>query len=455
MFSRSPSLSAGTKAGYGVAELGVTAVEFFIQVYLLKFYTDVGGLRPSTVGLLLAVGTLWDALTDPLLGAVSDGTVSPWGKRRPYMALGAPLLAASFIFLFRPPGFESELAQGSYVLLVYILVNTSMTLLAVPHTALGGELSSDPHQRTSIFGWRFLFANGGLFSAILLPAMFASEQAPSDPTSAIYAIAAMLMLTTGISIFATRGLDHSAPAFHFAWRPFLKSIGKSLRNPLFFPLVLAFVVGSMGRTINASMALFYYDLRLNIPEKDVFLAILLPFTGVIALSIVFWVQVAKRIGRKWAAFWGIFGLGIMTCIAYPLLPPEQLGPPVLVGIMGGLLVGAVFLLDASVTDAADFDTYQTGKAQEGLYFGVWRLSSKLARALGLAISGILLDVIGFEPNQVTQAPEVTQGLAWLFGPGVGIFFIGAALILLSWPLTKRKRRQLTRARTRQIRRLDS
>lgn len=438
-------LSIRLKAGYGSAELGVTAVEFFIQVYLLKFYTDVCGLRPGIAGLVLALGTIWDAISDPLLGAVSDNTKSKWGKRRPFIFIGAPLLALCFVALFTPPQFETQFATAGYLLGVYLLVNTAMTVLSVPHMALGGELSSDPAQRTSIFGWRFLFANIGLFLAILLPAIYAAEDGVGAPQRATIWIALLLVCSAAITVKSTAGRDVSGGGKTFSWRFFLIGMRRCLTNKPFWPLLLAFVVGSMGRTLNASIALFYYELRLQLSEKDVFLVILLPFTFVISVSIIFWTLLARQIGKKKAAFWGILGLGLLTTAVYPTLPAGRLMFPLLVGIVGGFLVGAVFLLDAMVTDIADYDEWKTGNKSDGLYFGFWRLSSKLARALGLAASGLILETIGFVPLAPEQTPEFTQALAWLFGPGVGVFFMAAAGILVTQPFGKKKTAQLARA----------
>jgi GPH family glycoside/pentoside/hexuronide:cation symporter len=159
---------------------------------------------------------------------------------------------------------------------------------------------------------------------------------------------------------------------------------------------------------------------------------------VIAASIVGWILISRRTGKKMPAFWGILLLGIGTCIGYPLFPPGQILPVVFAGIIGGILVGSVFLLDATVADIVDYDELKTREHREGVYFGFWRMGSKLARALGLALSGLLLDWTGFDPKAAEQSSETSFGLALIFGPGVGVFFIIAALIYLAMPLTKEK-----------------
>jgi GPH family glycoside/pentoside/hexuronide:cation symporter len=127
-------------------------------------------------------------------------------------------------------------------------------------------------------------------------------------------------------------------------------------------------------------------------------------------------------------------LGLGTSIVYPLLPPGELVGPVLWGIVGGLLVGSVFLLDATVADVVDFDEAVGGVHREGLYFGVWRMGSKIARAAGLALTGVLLDVIGFVGGATVQTEAAGFGLAIAFGPVVGTLFTLSAIVWLCVPL---------------------
>jgi GPH family glycoside/pentoside/hexuronide:cation symporter len=100
----------------------------------------------------------------------------------------------------------------------------------------------------------------------------------------------------------------------------------------------------------------------------------------------------------------------------------------------------VFLLDATVADLVDSDRLHSGRHREGLYFGVWRTAAKLARALGLLASGLMLDVIGFAPREAVQPPGVDLRLALVFGPGVGAFFVVAALLYLAMPFDEARAR---------------
>ena len=162
-------LPVRVKIGYGTAELGTTAVEVMMRLYLLVFYTDVVGLQPHLAGCAVALAIVWDAITDPVFGIVSDRTTSLSGKRQPYILAGGILLPIAVLLIYNPPQLAGQSGKFLFLLLSYILLNTAMTILSIPHVALGGELSQNRHERTELFGWRFLFGNcGALLAAGLL-----------------------------------------------------------------------------------------------------------------------------------------------------------------------------------------------------------------------------------------------------------------------------------------------
>jgi len=146
------------KAGFGFAEMGITATQIITQLYLLEHFTQVLGLNSSLAGIALAISVIWDAVSDPLMGLISDRTRSRWGSRRPYIFAGSIFLGLSIGFLFTAPNIQEQYLLFTYLLVVYVIVNTAMTILSVPHLALGGELSNESSDRTEIFGWRlFLY----------------------------------------------------------------------------------------------------------------------------------------------------------------------------------------------------------------------------------------------------------------------------------------------------------
>jgi GPH family glycoside/pentoside/hexuronide:cation symporter len=140
------------------------------------------------------------------------------------------------------------------------------------------------------------------------------------------------------------------------------------------------------------------------------------------------------VGKKMPAFWASLSLGILTSVVYPLAPAGRMLLPLVIAVIGGFLVGSIVLLESLVADTVDYDELKIGRKREGIYFGFWKMSTKIARACAIALAGNLLHVIGYVPN-AEQLPEVSRKLALIFGPGVGVFIIAGALIFLFMPLT--------------------
>lgn len=429
------------KIGYGAAEFGTIAVEFFLRLYLLIFYTDVVGLRADLAGLAVGLAIAWDAITDPLMGSISDRTQSRFGKRRPYILIGGIALAISTFVLFSPPNFSSQAGKFTFLLLSYIFLNTCWTVICVPHMALGGELTFDRDERTELFGWKFLFFNlGGLFGSAVPGLLLASVEKQKDIalkasaySTSSYIIGAAAIATAIITVIATRGLDRSAKekGEPFSVKTYFLSWKTVMQNKLFATLVSAYVVATIGLSINGATALYYYKYRLGLSELQVQYVIVV-FLLTISFSIPLWIWLARKYGKKWPGFWGVFILGSIITLAYPFLPFQQISPPIMVAVVAGVFTGTVALLDALVADVVDYDELETGEHREGLYFGFWKMASKIARAISVAIAGYALQAIGFVPNQV-QTPDVSWKLGLLFGPGVGLFFIFGAILFSKMP----------------------
>ena len=194
-------------------------------------------------------------------------------------------------------------------------------------------------------------------------------------------------------------------------------------NKAYWNLVVAFATATIGLTLNSTLALYYYRYRLKLPESDVRI-VLLAFVLVFCCAIPLWVKLSERFSKIEILRWNVFLLGVMTVVAYPILPQKNIWAPLLVCIPGGVFVGAIVLLEAAVADCLS-DSHE---ANFGSYFGIWKLVGKVSRALSMAASGIMLQLIGIEA-QAEITSEAAWNLALLFGPGVGIFLIATTFVL--------------------------
>lgn len=428
----------GLKAGYASAEWGISAAEFFVQVYLLEFYISHVGLDPLLAGIALALAVIWDAVSDPLMGQISDRTHSRWGRRLPWVLLGGIALGLTLVLLFSPPDWDNQAWLFLYLLGSYLMLNTAMTVFSVPHLSLAAELSDDANERTAFFGWRLGFGIVGLTTGMLLPGLLGGiveeKNALASRTDAAWVVAGLIVVTCVLSVFACRGKDTSKPANDsLSVKQFFSGIGAVMRDVPFRFLLIAFTLAAVGRTINSSLALIYYKLHLQLPEETVVQQILGLFVVLMLLAIPFWVWLGKRYGKRNPGIAGVAVLGAMTCVAYPLFPPGQVAPPLIAAVVGGIAVSSVLLLESLVADIARNTSDDSIRHNEGLYFGLWKFAQKLARAVGLLLTGAMLGWLGVSQETEAAPDDGSIGIALLFGPGVGIFFLLAAYALYRIP----------------------
>jgi glycoside/pentoside/hexuronide:cation symporter, GPH family len=437
------ALPTYTKVGYAFAETGLNLVETALRIYLLIYYTDVVGLHPGLAGLAAGVGLVWDAVTDPIMGVISDRTRHRFGGRRGYLPPGGVLLALGLVAVFWPPDLQSQTAKFAWLLGSFCFLNTGMTVISVPYMAMAGELTDHPHERAVLFGWRFAFMNVGAVLAAALPALFLlkgqSNAATMRPVSLCAAV--LVILTALISWRATIGVPLvGATPRRVAW---LEAFRGPLRNPTFRPLLLAYVIATIGIGLNSATALYYYQYRLRLSEGQVQL-LLVVFLLVFTASILVWVGLARRYGKRRPMAIGAFLLGLGTATLYTLAQPGNFLVPLLGGgvVLGGL-VGCIVLIDTQLTDVIDHDVVRERAMRSGQFFGVWRFAAKLARAASIGVAGLVLEIAGFVPNQ-PQSAEVDRALWILFGPGVGACFLAAGIVIARYRFDDHKQAQVRR-----------
>lgn len=455
------------RVSYGAAEFGLAGAELMLQLYLLEFYISVVGLSPALAGVALALAVLWDAISDPMMGAICDHTRTRFGRFIPYMAGGGVLFVFGFVALFHPPVGIGAAGAFFYLLGNYLIVNTAMTLIGVPHMAMAAEVTRNPEEHTALFGWRLIFGTFGLFAGILAPlvygaTLFSQSSDQGFPASnrgggaILLAIMFTLFLVVTLVAMAPLQLRGQKSGPRQAQARFVKASGPSagsgalgkgsgafgtfwresrhlFANRWFVPLFLSFLFVAAARAMNATLALPYYKVSLALEESVVQTHILSVFTLFIVLSVAFWQWLARRFGKKWPAFAGMLVLGTLTSVAYPLFPVGQIWGPVIVAMLGGVAVGAIILFESLVAGVARLGSSNADNEGEGLAFGYWRMGQKIMRSLGLALTGVLLWWIGYEEGLTQQSEQTARRLAWVFGPGVGSLFIMAALVFSRMP----------------------
>lgn len=441
----SNKLTPGVQVGYAAAEAGINTVETILRFYLLAYYTEVVGLAAHLAGIAAALAIVWDAVTDPIMGVISDRTRHRFGGRRGYLPVGGLLLGLGLVAVFWPPALDGQAMKFGWLLLAYCFLNTGMTVLSVPYMAMAAEITEVPHERTRLFGARFAFSNAGAFLAAGLPVMFtAPPGAPGSATMPQVALVAAAFVTTTALISWSATARVRLLATPIEPQPLRHAFTAPFANPSFVALIVAYVVAYVGIGVNATTFYYYYEhvLELPVDERQTVLAV---FVAAFTLSIAVWVGLARRYGKRRPLVLGATVLGAGTMLLYLLVPPRSFELVLWIGAIGlGSFAGSVVLLDTLLTDVLDHDLLRTRQLRSGLFFGVWRFASKMARAVSMVLVGTVLGAAGFVEQSTSQPPSVHFALVLLFGPGVGGFFLVAAWLLWRQPLDDDKQAQVRR-----------
>jgi GPH family glycoside/pentoside/hexuronide:cation symporter len=405
-----------------------------VYVYIPKFYTDVVGVHIGMLGFILLAVRIFDAVTDPLLGYLTDKTRTPFGRRRPYIALGSLALAVTLYLLFNPPKASPTFETWWFGVCIFSLF-LFWTTVTVPYEALGPELTFDYHERTGLFGLRDGAMLAGTLVAASSPlivsqALGLSEDAEGERLKFFWIAAAygpMLILCSWWCVLAIRERPMPEASAAGVW----KGLWLVFRNRPFMILITAYTISAIGNNLPATLILFYVQYVLESPHADFFL-LLYFMTGIVFLP--GWVFLARRIGKKSAwllsiavntgAFIGVFFLGPGDAAIYGVLV-----------FLSGIGLGATLALPSSIqADVIDYDELLTGERREGRYIGLWSIAKKLAAAVGVGAGLSILGLAGYVPN-AQQPEEVRLALRVLYALVPSVTNLAALAIALAYPIS--------------------
>lgn len=452
-------IPAAVKLAYGVGQMAEAVKNTSFDLFLFFYYTQVLGLAGSLVGLALFIALCVDAMTDPLIGSLSDGWRSRWGRRHPWMYLAAPPLALGFYLLFSPPGGLSRGLLFAWLLGFAVMTRTAMTFYHVPHMALGAELSDDYAERSAIVGSRTAFSLLG--SALLVVVGFsvffkATAAVPNGQLNAeayprFGAFFALFMW--GVVWLSAAGTHRQIPRLHrppmaqrgFGVRQVFRDVRAALGTApfriLFAATLLFAVMRGIQSTLSLHAATYFWELAPG-QIQSVSLAIIVGLLLGIPLARPLSARFEKKRVFLYAVAWALsFHVVPVLLHAGGWFPrnhtPELVSALVVFALVGG--IGAVQALVASgsiTADIADVHELATGLRQEGLFFGGLAFAGKAASGLGHAVAGLGVDLIGF-PGEAALggvAPGKLLNFAWLYGPGVGLIGLIALWVFARFPL---------------------
>ncbi len=433
-FSNSPPsrLAASTLVAYAAPAVVLAALGLTFYVYLPKFYADTIGIDLTVLGAIVLVSRLWDAVTDPAIGALSDRTRSRWGRRRPWMALAAIPLAGSFYFLLTPPAATGASAITRFTVLAFVFF-LCWTMVAVPYESLGAEISFDYDDRNRLFGAREAAVLVGTLAGSALPALFepaaTSAMGGYGLLGIVYAVAAAVLIGWCVRFVHERRWAEEQRPHGNPWR----NLKPLFENRPFLVLLVAYTVWSLGGAIAATVILFYvqYVLRSNL--GPLFLVL---YLGLGSLFLPVWVRLAQRWEKKpaWLLALGV-NTGAFAGVAF-LGEGDALLFGILVSFSAVGLGGALAIPPSMQADVIDYDQWKSAMRREGQYIGMWALAKKLAMAVGAAVAFPLLDLAGYAGGLEVQPPAAVATLRALYVGGPIACNLLAIAVGSLYPITR-------------------
>ncbi|MGH7949309.1 MAG: MFS transporter, partial [Candidatus Binataceae bacterium] len=355
-----------------------------------------------------------DALTDPVMGWLTDRTKSRWGRRRPWIALGAPLCALAFWALLSPPASLSGTSAALWFGAMFVLYFLFHTVYVLPHYALGPELTLDYHERSSLFAVREGFLILGTFVASAAPGVLGQRFGMTEREAFFYIGVAFAVLLTVLSLALVVGIRERPDFVARESNPLIPGVRRALRNRPFRILLISYVVASITGAIPATLIPFFNAYVIRPENPTLWLSyFLLAYFGFGFVSIPFWLAAARRFGKlnTWLAS---FFIGITAGSSMFLLGEGDLMPLLFLMCYAGTGFGAgVFLVQSMQADVIDYDEFSTGKRREAQYGAFWSILPKFVAIPSAAVPIAVLATIGYVPNAV-QTPEVLLAIRLIY-----------------------------------------
>lgn len=443
--------------GYGLGDVFGGGSTTTINMFYLFFLTSVAGISPALAGTAILISKIWDAVTDPVMGLITDNTRTKLGRRRPYFLLGIPLIVVSFSAMWVSPVGASETLRFLYALAAYVLFSSVYTMVWVPYNAIAAEMTTDYDERTRLSTARIIFSNlGGIACAMTARDYFVAVLRPSDPRAGFAIMGITLSLFFAAPYVFTVLWCRENPQFMREPAKRIDHAGQYIRDNFLAPfrlrpfrhVALMYLFGFMVLDSVVAMAVFFMQYYLRIGNT---FSLLVPVYGGMLAVMPFVRFVSARIGKRetYLVAGGVLALALGLV---PFISPG--GSRVLMtafGILFGVSMSAIqVMVFAMFPDVPDADELFSGTRREGVYSGVFAFLRKAGSAVTVFLVGAALELIGFVPpleeivdGAVVQIPQAqpesfTAGIRLVFLVLPAVFGIAALAAAYGYPLSRER-----------------
>ena len=420
MLTHTRTLSVAQKAGWGLADMGIVVFVIVKQLLVLSFLTNYLNVPVGIAGLLTTSVLIFDIITDPIVGYLSDRTHSRWGRRVPWMVIGALILSGGIIGLFGVPQSLSLLGTIIWVGGFFALATVGFTMVAIPYGATAGEMTQDPKERSTMMGFRMAFASVGILLGGAVIPQLAGGTRDGHFIAAIY-VAPIIILSIWGSLWSTRTapriLSPSARGFMSTWLLVFKNKPFVILVCLYGIMTLAIALITAGLPFAAIYLIFDSGNSLLSPASSALGILSLLFACFVfgsILSQAFWVWMSARLGKVGALIFGLVIYIILLIAIFVNLPSVDIMLMAILFVVAGMTNGAYQQIPWAIyPDLMDITRSESGDAIEGAFSAIWLFGQKVANAIAPLILSLILALFGWRESGegfTDQVPEALRAL---------------------------------------------
>lgn len=439
------ALSKKTLWGYGIGNFGFGVISQAIASYLMFYATAVLGMNGAWVGMVVSIGIVWDAVSDPVMGYLSDQTRSKrFGRRHLYLWIGGIGIAVSNTLLwFIFPNMSLTVKLVSMATWILFL-KTFLTIYITPYTALSAELTEGYEERTKIQAVKTAFFLLGIFfSAALGMVIFfrptleypMGQLNPEGYQSMGMVTSILMILSMIVVILSTkhlipylnnRILTEGQPQRNF--RHFVISIKTAFKNKDYTAVVLGYLFTNLSSALISTIGLHVFTYTFALSSAGIAMVVGTQLL-VSILSQQAWATLSDRMEKRELVKLGLF-ISILGCIYFTLIVlmrdylAFQFYHLLPFSILVGFGTGGLFTMPQSmIADTVDVNALETGMRQEGVFYGCLTLSYKLSQSITIFFLGFVLEFSGFNSEAATQTPGTEVILGLVLSVGSILFFM--------------------------------
>lgn len=434
---------------YGAPAVGAGYMYLLLGLYVMKFSTDVLLIAPAAMGLIFGFSRIWDAISDPLVGYLSDRTKTRLGRRRSWLIGSIVPISLAFVMVFSPPDALEGGALVAWMAVAIVGFYSAMTMFFVPHLSLGAELSTNYHERSRLFGVRHACYTFGMI--LSLASFYFLIMAEQQGAGAVRGLAFQLSLGTAVmtgGLIAYAGMQLREPAEYqgrMNQNPF-RAFADIWQNPHARLLIIVTFIEHIGSAAIGVLTLYVAQYVVGAPGLAplFILCYMVPST----ISVPMWIPLSRRFGkvRLWMFSMLLTGVSFGAMFALPFLG-SLAAKSIYIAVaaaFAGLAAGCGGTLSPSVQgDVIDYDEYMTGERKEGSYFAAWNFVHKGGMGVMLLLTGFVLQFAGFVPNQ-PQSMDVQVAMVTLYGLFPLVCYLVGALLFSRFALDERAHAEIRR-----------